>query len=85
MAHFAIHDKLEQSYKVDICTMSKYTLLNVIFHDLKICKRYITCRVLTLSKKIFKCFRIVLLCDIISSSILWRMKQMLGESAYQAL
>jgi hypothetical protein len=25
-------------------------------------------------QKIFKCFRIVLLCDIISSSILWRMK-----------
>jgi hypothetical protein len=36
-------------------------------------------------QKIFKCFRMVLLCDIIFSSILWCMKQMLGESAYQAL
>jgi hypothetical protein len=34
---------------------------------------------------IFKCSGIVLLRDVISSSILWCMKQMHGESPYQAL
>jgi hypothetical protein len=75
----------ESDKKVDMYTVSKYTLWNITCHDLKICKKnyYMSC--FDFKQKIFKRYRMLLLCDVTSSSILWRMKQMPRESTYQAL
>jgi hypothetical protein len=75
----------ESDTKVDMYTVSKYTLWNITCHDLKICKKnnYMLC--FDFKQKNFKRYRMLLLCDVTSSSILWRMKQMPGESTYQAL